>query len=94
MNSRSHSGLLAGALAVHLVRARWRHERNLEVAGIALDRAPQRLPQPIAAPRGGIGNCSTPTCSGTSAAGHSLVRHQERERREAAVIEGAMLEER
>ena len=43
----------------------------------------------------GIGNCSTPTCSGTMAPGQRrLVRPQQRQRRETAVIQRLGLEVR
>ena len=80
----------AGALAVHLVReSAGADDRDLDVLGDS-SRSPCAARWPSLKQRraDGIGNCSTPTCSGTIAPGHSvLVRPQQRQRREAAVVE-------
>jgi len=73
----------AGALAMHLMREpAGGDDRDPEVRGIALDRPAQRLAQPVAAARAGLGAWTTPTCSGTMGNGQPPSWRQSKDRGE------------
>ena len=84
------------ALAVHLVRqSAGGHERHLDVRGIAFDRAPQRLPEPVHAACGRNGKLQHADLQRHHRCGPAsvVVRQHHRQGREDAMVQCAMLED-
>src|SRR5262249_37403044 len=86
----------SGALAVHLMRqSSGGADRTAQILGIALYRSPQRLPELVEAPGTRDRELQHAELQRNEPQRPlGLVRTQHRERREDAVVERAMLEER